>query len=179
MAGRSARVVRTRRSQRLTEWLLGFVSTDTTTIPASSKVLLASIPGTALDAFSPATIIRTRGSVYVGSDQSAADEVQVGGLGLTFVSETAQAAGVASLPGPITQFGWEGWLWYQMFAQLGTRNTGGGTITRLSGGQVYEVDSKAMRKFTSDQSLVLVAENSHAAMGLVVMVQLRILVKAG
>ena len=168
-----------RRTQRLTEWLFGFVTTDSVTVPASSKVLLASIPGTALDIITPATIVRTRGTLFVASDQSAADELQLGAVGLTFVSETAQAAGAASLPGPMTNFGFEGFFWYQMFGQLGTRNTGGGTITRLSGGQVYEIDSRAMRKFTSDQSLVLMAENVHATMGLVVIVQIRMLVKAG
>jgi len=162
-----------RAPRRLTDWQLGFITNAYVTVPANSKVLLASITAAMLATVAPATIIRTRGIVSVTSDQAAAVEEQLGGIGLTFVSELARAAGVASIPGPVSDFGWEGWFVHQFFAQKQQL----GANANMS--QVYEIDSRAMRKFDDDSGLALVAENIDTTEGLDIAVFLRILVKAG
>ncbi len=43
----------------------------------------------------------------------------------------------------------------------------------------WEIDSKAMRKVTSDEAVVVMIENASASFGINVMVQLRFLIKAG
>ena len=167
----------TRGSKRQTSWEFGFFSTGMTAVPANSVVLLASITAAALDDDAPATIIRTRGVIGVSSDQTGADEQQLGGVGLTLVNDNARISGVAAVPAPVIDLDWDGWFVHQLFVQrqLFASNIGWhpNAVTQ------YEVDSKAMRKFTGEESLVLVAENTHPTHGLNIAVFLRILIKAG
>ena len=156
-----------------TDWSLGFLTTTFTVLAANTKVLAASLSGAALDPIAPSTIIRTRGVISIISDQAASTEDQIGAVGLTFVSDVARAAGVGSVPGPVTDFGWEGWFMHQFFAQAGNVNLGAGPSNQI------EIDSKAMRKFTGDDALILVVENAHTSFGLEFAVMLRILIKAG
>ena len=158
--------------RRQTDWQFGFISSSFVTVPASSKVLLASIAGSLLDVNAPSTIIRTRGILTITSDQTGAVEEQLGAVGLTLVSDAALSVGVTAIPGPISDFGWDGWFLHQFFAD---ENLAGSNQSRMT----FELDSKAMRKYTGDDALVLMAENSHATHGLQVAIFLRILIKAG
>ena len=162
--------------KRLTEWSILFTNAGVSVIAANSKVLVASITGAQLSGLVPGTIVRTRGTLSIGSDQKAADETQVGSIGLALVSEQARAAGVASLPSPDTDPAYD-WFVYQSFAQRFFFSDATGT----SPNAIFqmEIDSKAMRKFGGDQAIVLVAENTHPTDGYAMALFLRILVKDG
>ena len=87
------------------------------------------------------------------------------------VTDLAAAAGIASIPAPITDAGDDGWFVHQSFAQAQSRvHTGGPTSTW------YLIDSKAKRIFASTGlNIAIVAENAHASEGMEVVVMLRIL----
>jgi len=92
-------------------------------LPAASKVLLETVvlsnPGI------NETVRRTRGGVFVSSDQGAAVELQTGAFGAIIVSDTAVAAGVASLPDPVTDASDDGWFVWVPFTQISAAGNGG------------------------------------------------------
>ena len=167
-----------RSGKRQTDWFIGFVSAANTNVPANSKVLFGRVTAAALESIAPATVVRTRGVIRVASDQNAASELQLGALGLAFVSETAGALGVTAIEGPFSGSLWDGWFVHQFFMQ-GYQVTTAVGYSQGNAAEFFTVDSKAMRKFESDESLVFMVENSHATHGLDISVGLRILVKAG
>ena len=121
------------------------------TVPASSKLLLAFF--TANVAGLEETVLRTRARVFVGSDQGAAVEEQLGAFGIIVVTELARIAGVASIPGPATDGGNDGWFVHQMIVQTSAATTASPT------GWFYDIDSKAMRKVPEGYNLAVVVEN--------------------
>jgi len=170
--------VRGRGPKRLTDWSISMSATAFVNVPAASKVLLTSVPAASLDVISPATLIRTRGYFSIASDQGAASEEQIGGLGLAFVNETARALGVTAIPGPQTDNNFDGWIVYRSFAQQILFGDASGRQPNMVP-FTYEVDSKAMRKFEGSVGLVLVVENIHATHGFEIALDFRMLVKAG
>ncbi len=166
------------RSKRLTDWAISFTTASLVTVPVASKVLLASVTAAQLAILGPATVVRTRGRILILSDQTAGSERQFGAIGLGFVNETARALGVTALPGPSSLALWDGWFMHQFIAQAFTFGTAVGFMTQGQGFG-YEIDSKAMCKFDTDDGLVLMAENSSASDGFSAAVSLRILIKAG
>jgi len=157
-----------RGSRRLTRWT-GLIPLDVTQSAAGSTlVFVLSAVGLALRPF---TIVRTHLELGLRSDQAAAIETQIAGFGMAVVSEQASAAGVASVPTPVTEL--ESDLWFLhtlMYADAGTLTDG--TI----GGQFKSIDSKAMRKVEDGQDVVGVLERS-AADGLIMTVGFRMLLK--
>ncbi len=161
-------------SKRSTDWAFGVASTGLTNIPAASIVTLAAFPAASLSLFAPATIVRTRGRLLVTPDTNSAEESQIGAFGIGFV---APSVGTQA-PGPISDNLWDGWFVYVPiinhfdlitaigFAQSGAKDG-------------YDIDSKAMRKFETDQTMVVVIENAHATQGFDIAINFRMLVKAG
>ena len=151
--GRSSVVVGRRRAP--SNWARS-VSTALLTIPAASKVLVATValsnPGIG------ETVRRTRGVISLASDQNIASEVQFGAFGFIVVNDLAIAAGVASIPGPVTDASDDGWFVWQPYV---FRQSGAGD-TRL---RMIEFDSKAMRRIEEGFTVAIVAENSHATQG--------------
>ncbi len=147
-------------SKRQTDWAFGFFTSAFIAIPANSKVLLSSIPSSTLLTFAPSTIIRTRGMVSVITDTGSATEQQIGSVGLALVSDIARAAGAASIPGPSQEATWDGWFVHQFFAQKFAFGTG--VAFNSNAANNMTIDSKAMRKFETDQALVLMVQNDHA-----------------
>ncbi len=146
-------------------------------VAPASKVLLVLVPSGMLEADSPGTIVRTRGLLSIATDQVAGTEDQVGAFGIGLVNDVAGALGITALPGPATDCQWAGWFVWQAFLQ--EFRFGDATGFAPGAGIQYEIDSKAMRKFGSDQSLVMMIENTDAAASLRVALAVRILVKAG
>jgi len=132
-------------------------STAYQVIPANTKVLLGTFilsnPGIG------ATVLRTRGAFSVASDQGASSEEQLGAWGMIIVNDLALAAGVASIPGPITDASDDGWFLWQSFQRQGLTS---GAITS----EQYFFDSKAMRKIREGFGVAIVVENGQAAHGL-------------
>ncbi len=151
------------------EWAQ-LVSVAPTNVPAASKVIIGSFQ---LTEPNDITLMRTRGILHVVTDLPSTEE-QVGAFGFMLVTETAFAAGVASIPGPVTN-GNEDWpIWVpicQNSIQLGSTNF------ETSSGRQMVIDSKAQRVWEIGQRLVIMAENSHAAHAFDVMISLRILTR--
>ena len=128
-----------------------------TTVPAASKVLVGSFalstPGIG------ETVRRTLGEVGISSDQTGAIEQQLGAFGCIVVTDTALAAGVASLPGPATESSDDGWFVWQGLMRRGDASLTAPII------DVFKFDSKAMRRNEEGFSVALVAENTHATHG--------------
>ena len=140
-------------------------------VAAATKVLLGTFvlsnPG--IDE----TILRTVGMLSIQSDQGAASEDQIGAFGMILVRATAAAAGAASIPGPITEGGDDGWFTYVPFAQRFTFLSGVGFDA--VGGSNISFDSKAKRRAGEDQVVALMVENAHATHGLQISFVLRML----
>jgi len=102
-----------------------------------------------------ATFIRLRGLLdwFLVSSTSAGDGF-FGAFGVGVVATPAFTAGAASLPGPITEADWDGWL-YHTFVSIHEGSPDG---PGNAGDQRIEVDSKAMRKADGDMTLVAVLE---------------------
>ncbi len=144
-------------------------------VAVSSKVLLANLTAASLDPFTPATLCRTRGTFSVASDQQAADEFQVGAIGIAVVSEVARATGITAIPGPQTNSDWEGWLYWHGFSYEMAFGTAVGFHANFANEII--VDCKAMRKVNTDEAVVIVAENNSATHVFRVATNLRTLFK--
>ncbi len=102
------------------------------------------------------TIRRNRGFVHTASDQTVATEVWGGVLGMMVVSAHAASAGAASIPGPATDPDAD-WLVWQGFHGIFQFKTAVGFVADR-GGPFWQFDSKAMRKLSAEESLVIMAE---------------------
>ncbi len=134
-----------------------------TTVGTSTKILLGSFtlsnPGIG------ETVRRTLGQIFVRSDQVAAGEDVIGAFGLIVVSDIAAAAGIASVPDPVTEQNDDGWFVWQ-----GLSATQGGSAQRT--GQLIQFDSRAMRRVEEGFSIALVVANASASAGMVMFGQL-------
>jgi len=164
-------VVASRSPRRKTAWLASPDETALTGVAAAGVDFQGSLNAAAL-ALRPFTIVRARGIVWVESDQIASIESPFGAFGMAVVSDQSVAAGVASLPSPITDEGSDLWFMYQHVATNWRFNTSG-----ASPGNVYQFDSKAMRKVGIGQDIVLMFENADGSFGIRYVAKYRILVK--
>jgi len=161
-----------RRSQRLAPGWAFSQSAILATIPAGTKAILATF---ALNTTNLGeTILRTRGLLWVQSDQSVAfNEQQSGAFGGLVATSNAVAAGVASLPDPFTDGADDGWFVHRPFVQTSPSING-----ELGGqqGRLYEIDSKAMRKVETGYDLVFIIGNG-GGFGMQVLFSIRLLSK--
>ena len=137
-----------RQRKRRTHWT---GSTGAATVTATGSNILASRAGP----HDGSTIVRVRGFANaVLESASAINNGYSGAFGIGIVSTAAATAGVASIPTPFTEIGWEGWLWHSFFSVFRMIDPGanGNAYQRL------EIDSKAMRKWNEDETLVFVSE---------------------
>jgi len=115
------------------------------------------------------TIVRTRGSIGVISDQSAAAEMGILAVGVKLQNERARAAGVASVPLPFSQPD-QSWFVHELIPY--------GTQAIASPLQFERVvDSKGMRKVADADSLILVIQNVSSSFGARLTFGLHILIK--
>ncbi len=121
----------------------------------SAGIILNSLT-TAEKAKRPFTILRTHLAVKLASDQLAASEVQIGAIGLAVVSDQASAIGITAVPTPLTDLGSDLWFVHQVILGSFLFGTGVGFIE--PGGQVFMIDSKAMRKVNDAEDVVIVGE---------------------
>ncbi len=156
--------------RRGTQWLFSADSTGTQAIGAGASVFDQSF------AFAePATIVRTRGTLWVASDQNAANEQPFGALGMAVVTDQAAAIGVTAIPTPITDEGSANFfLWIPWLADFRITST---FVAEFNTFQRYEFDSKAMRKVDDGDTAVVTLENASASDGMLYIVKFRMLVK--
>ena len=120
------------------------------TVTATGATLLSSLPGD----HQGETLIRSRGlAVTTLEAGNTVGDGFFGAIGLAIVSAAAAAAGVGSVPTPITEAAWDGWLMHRYISAVRAFEVGGpGLYTQ------YELDSKVMRKVTEDDALILVVD---------------------
>ena len=129
------------------------------TIAASTKVLAATF--TLDNANIDETILRTRGSFMATPASSAIDQSVVAAWGMYLVTDLAAAAGVASIPGPVTDISDDGWfVWEPILLQYEVVTAVG---VDAMFGAVRPFDSKAKRILQEGRQVALVVENTAGA----------------
>jgi len=84
----------------------------------------------------------------------------VGAYGICIVTDTAFGVGAGSIPGPWSEPGWDGWFVWGAFGYSVINATAAGFALAS---EHHLVDSKAMRKITDDETMVLMAESQASA----------------
>jgi len=152
-----------RSPRRKTEWGLGPGGPGVTGITASQNNII----GSAIQALEPGvTVGRIRGEfmAYLSLATSSLDGF-TGAFGIGMATLAAFNAGVASLPTPVTEDGWDGWMYHRFlafkagFAYSTGADPGGNLMNALR----FEVDVKAMRKL--DRDMVIYAATEFAEVG--------------
>ena len=129
----------------------------TTVLAGASKTLIGSLTASAL-LLRSFTIFRTYVEVLINLDQVGADELVLCTYGQIIVTDTAAAAGIASVPGPSGISGdpeadW--YVWQAMTVRFEFITAAG---IEGNSGHHYLIDSKAMRKVGPDDDIALVAQ---------------------
>ena len=155
MARRSGFPSRSRRSSGVSrDWGEGPGGTGITNITASGAAILGDGVVTVQNEL---TILRTRGllDVVLLGAATANGDGYVGAVGIGVFTDPAFTAGIVSMPTPITNVTWNGWLWHQFISVHDNDISGESSADKQ---RQYEVDSKAMRKFDSEMVIAAVIE---------------------
>ena len=143
------------RSQRLTTWI-GPAAQNFLAVASAGATVIASLPFE-----EPATIMRTRGQVSIAPNVVTADLTIAGAFGICVVSAEAFAAGIAAIPEPFSDADWGGWFVWRSFANKVVASAVDDGI--FPAAVTMEIDFKAMRKVTSNEVMVVVAESQIGA----------------
>jgi len=154
---KSGVILRGGRMRRETSWL--FLGGTATTMNTSSTAVLVGVLNATALALRPFTVVRTRGYLYLHSDQAASAELQAANWGICVVSQQASAIGITAVPTPTTDQGSDLWFVFQSIMAA----HGAGTVDSEQG-KAVEYDSRAMRKVEVGQDLALVAETEVAGL---------------
>ena len=79
-----------------------------------------------------------------------------GAIGIGIVSAPAFTIGVTAVPTPLTEIEWEGWMYHQFFSLHSPAAVQASVSAALFVREM--IDSKAMRKFSSDEVIYAAAE---------------------
>ena len=146
------------RSRRETSWSVGpGASTAQSITSAQSLILGASL----VPSEEGLTVIRTRGLLELNLNAvSAVGAGFHGASGLCIVSADAVAAGAASIPSPVGDAGWDGWFWHSFFDVHTITATIADGVNATAVHKQFMVDSKAMRKFRTNEAMVWMLETA-------------------
>ena len=155
MPGRRSSFQRNRGSSRRRKVTWSEGPGDTVSASANSSVLFGDSSQAIIDDL---TLTRIRGNLLaqLTSVTTALDGFGRIAVGICNVSENAAGTGVGAIPTPITDIGWDGWIWHTQFSLISLSAVeadvrGGGTYREV-------IDNKAMRKVHATDVLVAVAE---------------------
>ena len=168
-ARRSGLVLRGGKNRRESLWL---AITPTLTTMSSSGGIITGLLNAAGLALLPFTVVRTRGYLFITSDQAAAAEVQIGAYGGAVVTDQAIAIGVSAVPTPITDLGSDEFFLHQMIMADESALT---DVAKPGVG--VQFDSRAMRKCSESEQPYFVAELSTVGSGFSLFSAGRMLVK--
>jgi len=105
------------------------------------------------------TIARIRGYFTLNLESIAGvGEGFAGAIGMGLVSSASFAIGVTAVPTPVTEAGWDGWMLHQFFDVRAITATIADGANAASIVFRTDLDSKAMRKFQDDMTLMAVVE---------------------
>ncbi len=172
IARRSGLVMRGGRQRRESLWLSG-VTVSTALAAGSTAVLQGSLNAAAL-ALRPFTIVRTRGYMYLRSDQAANTEFWDVAYGNIIVTDQAVAIGVTAVPTPVTEDASD---WHVYERLIGTIRVISAIGTQTYEGVGKDIDSKAMRKVDLGEDLIIVVESGALTDGASVAAYSRTLIK--
>jgi len=169
-----------RARRRSVAWAHGPSAADLNLTSSTKVAWTGAIVGTA--AALKRTIVRIRGGgqVILTSGTAIGDGFLIG-LGIGLVTEQALTAGVASIPGPLTDIDWDGWMWHTVLdVRLVTATLSDGVNAAMASAR-FEVDTKAMRKWDEGAMAVVgVMEGIESGAGTVDMsCDTRMLLKQG
>jgi len=160
-ARRSAALAIRGRQKAGTNWSRT-VNATLVTVAAGTKVLLTTF---SLD--NPGimeTVRRTRGRFMLSAD-TAATEPRLGAFGLVVVNDVAKALGVTGIPGPVTDADDDDWFVWEPFGVMAATLEGASSTTSM-GPNIFEFDSKAMRKVADGRGIAVMVENASGTTGL-------------
>ena len=145
----------TRSPRRKMAWVPG---------PASARTSIVSAVSTAWSTgvqinVDGLTLVRTRGVFTVWQELATAafDGFEALAIGICIVNENAAGVGATAIPSPITDTGWDGWLYHSALGSI----IGPSTTELLDGPMTsvrHVIDSKAMWKVKSTDFLVGMVE---------------------
>ena len=141
--------------QRKTQWI-GPAQQGFLTVTSGSSIIASS-----LAFLEPATIVRVRADFTFMPTSFASDLNIVGAIGVGVVTEEAFTAGIASVPDPFDDADWGGWLLHKLFGAHFEFGTAVGTEFPAS--ISIDLDSKAMRKVNSGDTMIVVIESQVGA----------------
>jgi len=152
------RRVATRATKRQVTWVppadQGYVA-----VAGSGATLIASFDPFASGFIKP-TVVRTRGQVSVQLAAYSGDLSIVGAIGMGVVSDQAFGIGITAIPEPFDEAGWDGWFVWRSFSYRYEFHT---AASSLKASWDFEVDSKAMRKISDNETIVIVAQSQSGA----------------
>jgi len=139
--------------RRKTSWNSGPGQSAVTTVSASGIQTFDSSP----EFEDGETLIRIRGSLscYLTTVVTADDGYHFA-FGMALFTEQALVAGITALQRPISDAGWEGWIYHRFFDVHGPKSAE--VLSQASIINNFEIDSKAMRKTGSGMFLVAIME---------------------
>ena len=137
------------RSRRQVSWSPGPNAVDLAFAATGSQVWTN---GVQLVLEDRATIVRMRGWChFIMKTTDSGGAGWAGAIGLGIVSAASFAAGVASVPTPVTESGWPGWLYHRFFDVRSITATIADGVNAAAVDLSWELDSKAMRKLGADE----------------------------
>ena len=145
---------RTTATPRPTEWIIGPDAKD-----ESLSATGIGIWTTGISTGVGGTIVRTRGffSAFLRSTGAVGDGY-FGAVGMAVVTAKAFAVGSTAIPGPLTEDEWDGWYYHQYFDVRSVTATIGDGVNAVSSTVRFDIDSKAMRKFDDQSTIIGVVE---------------------
>ncbi len=145
--------------RRSTVWIA--ISPTSTVLAAAGNLI--GVLNAAADALRPFTIVRTHLAVQITSDQAIATEIYGVGIGIAVVSDQASAIGITAMPTPITDLGSDLFFLHQLM--WGSFFFASAVGVDASNGRIHQIDSKAMRKVTEDEDVVITLDTASATVG--------------
>ncbi len=140
---------------RLTAWALGPNETGVAFTTVTQGLWTTGVALTS----GKATIVRIRGYIELMIQASSAvDGGFSGAIGLGLVTTPAFDIGATAVPGPVTELDWDGWMWHHFFSIRTMTATIADGANAYSAVQKIDIDTKAMRRFDEDMTLIGVIE---------------------
>jgi len=128
---------------------------------------IAQLAGTAVQAtVDGLTLVRTRGELLIFlRTASASDNGFFGAFGIAKATSAAVLAGAASVPTPIAEESWDGWLYHRYLSVMSAGPIAAATaaqealqVNNVCAALRIEIDSKAMRKQDISEAFYAVLE---------------------
>ena len=145
-----------RAARRRTSWEGSNVALSLTTAVQAQQSLVTEA---VLETFPNPTVVRIRGELIVGVTASGGAGSNTNlTMGIKLTTASAFAAGGASVESPNTEIGSD-WIWWYAAPTRVADAIGSGSGTNVGVLDRVHVDSKAMRKVSPNQVLILVVHN--------------------